>query len=188
MKNIVIIGAGSLGKEVVWLIEDINKVNPTYLILGFLDDDLGKAQTEYCGYKVLGQISQLDSIASRMPVCAVIAIQNEKSKKAIVEKNPSFKNWENIIHPSSVIAGSTTYGVGNIFFPQTVISIDCKLGNFGLYSIHSSVANDCVIGDYVSIMQSSTISNHVRINDLVRIKDNEYVTSETHKGKGLGIL
>lgn len=188
MKNIVIIGAGSLGKEVVWLIEDINKVNPTYLILGFLDDDLGKAQTECCGYRVLGQISQLNTIAARMPICAVIAIQNEKLKKAIVEKNLSFKNWENIIHPSSVIAGSTTFGVGNIFFPQTVISIDCKLGSFGLYSIHSSVANDCVIGDYVSIMQSSTISNHVRINDMVRIKDNEYVTAEIHKGKSLSIL
>ena len=54
MKNIVIIGAGSLGKEVAWLIEDINKLNPTYLILGFLDDNPGKAQTGCCGYKVLG--------------------------------------------------------------------------------------------------------------------------------------
>ena len=42
MKNIVIIGAGDLGKEIVWLIEDINKVKPTYVILGFLDDDTNK--------------------------------------------------------------------------------------------------------------------------------------------------
>jgi pyrroline-5-carboxylate reductase len=34
MKNIVIIGAGDLGKELVWLIEDINKVNQTHVILG----------------------------------------------------------------------------------------------------------------------------------------------------------
>ena len=39
MKEIVIIGAGDLGREVVWLIEDINRLNPTYVILGFLDDD-----------------------------------------------------------------------------------------------------------------------------------------------------
>ena len=42
MKNIVIIGAGDLGKEVVWMIEDINKRKPTYLIMGFLDDDVEK--------------------------------------------------------------------------------------------------------------------------------------------------
>ena len=48
MKNIVIIGAGDLGKELVWLIEDINKVRPTYLILGFLDDDLSKDTYSFC--------------------------------------------------------------------------------------------------------------------------------------------
>lgn len=178
MKNIVIIGAGSLGKEVVWLIEDINKVKPTYVILGFLDDDLGKVETDFCGYKVLGKVDQLIRIAAKTPVSAVIAIQDARIKKEIVDGIPEFTNWENIIHPTAVIAGSTSYGIGNLFFPQTVISIDCKLGNFGLYSIHSSVANDCVVGDYVSIMQSSTVSNHVRIGDMVRVKDNEYITAE----------
>ena len=39
MKEIVILGAGDFGKEVAWLIEEINKRNPTYIILGYLDDD-----------------------------------------------------------------------------------------------------------------------------------------------------
>ena len=55
MKSIIVIGAGDLGKEVVWLIEDINRQYPTYLILGFLDDDRKKVGSEFCGYKVLGQ-------------------------------------------------------------------------------------------------------------------------------------
>ena len=33
MKNIVIVGAGDLGKEVVWLIEDINKRGTTVLVV-----------------------------------------------------------------------------------------------------------------------------------------------------------
>ena len=60
MKNIIIIGAGDLGKEVVWLIEDINKVQPTYVILGFLDDDIAKDGGEFYGYRVLGDTNQLE--------------------------------------------------------------------------------------------------------------------------------
>ena len=35
MKEIVILGAGDFGKEVAWLIEEINKRTPTYIILGY---------------------------------------------------------------------------------------------------------------------------------------------------------
>ena len=36
MKDIVIIGAGGFGREVAWLIEDINKIEPQWNILGFV--------------------------------------------------------------------------------------------------------------------------------------------------------
>ena len=39
MKKIVILCAGDFGREIAWLIEDINAQKPTYEILGFLDDD-----------------------------------------------------------------------------------------------------------------------------------------------------
>ena len=79
MKNIVIIGAGDLGKEAVWLIEDINKLHPTYVILGFLDDDRGKREKEFFGYKVLGTTEMLEDLRERMPFCAVIACRNASS-------------------------------------------------------------------------------------------------------------
>lgn len=47
MKNLVIVGTGDLGKEIVWLVEDINRISPKYQILGFLDDDAAKQGTEF---------------------------------------------------------------------------------------------------------------------------------------------
>ena len=38
MKKIVIVGAGGFGREVEWLIKSINQVNPTYEMIGFVDD------------------------------------------------------------------------------------------------------------------------------------------------------
>lgn len=39
MKDIVIIGAGGFGREVAWLIEDINRIKQTWNIIGFVDDN-----------------------------------------------------------------------------------------------------------------------------------------------------
>lgn len=165
MKNIVIIGAGDLGKEVVWLIEDINKVKPTYVILGFLDDDTEKLGGEFYGYKVLGKVSDLNSIAVKTPIGAVVAIQEGKVRKRIVEEHNDFICWESIVHPTAVIAGTSPLGTGSVVFPQVTVSVDTKLGKFNLYYIHSTICNDCRIGNYVSIMSGASVSERAEIGD-----------------------
>lgn len=165
MKSIVIIGAGDLGKEVVWLIEDINKREPAYVILGFLDDDQEKLGGEFYGYKVLGNISALEEISERMHCAAVIAIQNGSVRKKIVDAHASFSAWESIIHPTAVIASKSPVGCGSVVFPQVTVSVDTKLGNFNLYYIHSTICNDCRIGDYVSIMTGAAVSERAEIGD-----------------------
>ena len=150
MKNIVIIGAGDLGKEVVWLMEDINKVCPTYLILGFLDDDKAKDGGEFYGYRVLGATDSLEELATKTPLSAVIAIQDGRIRKKIREAHSSFDAWETIIHPTSVIASTSPIGKGSIVFPHVTVSVDTKLGEFNLLYINSTICNDCKIGDYVS--------------------------------------
>jgi len=165
MKSIVIIGAGDLGKEVVWLIEDINKVTPTYVILGFLDDDKEKEGGEFYGYRVLGNISHLEEMQKSSPVSAVIAIRDGVVRRKIKEEHPTFEGWETIIHPTAVIASTSPVGKGSIVFPNVTISVDTKLGDFNLYYINASVCNDCAIGNYVSVMSGASISERVIMGD-----------------------
>lgn len=165
MRNIVIVGAGDLGKELVWLIEDINKTKPTYLILGFLDDNVKKAGTEYYGYRVLGGTEKLKELYTKMSIHAVIAIQDGSVRKKIVEAHPEFTKWETIAHPSAVIASTSKVGKGCIFFPQVTVSVDSELGDFGLYYIQSTICNDCNIGNYVSVMSGVSISEHAIVGD-----------------------
>ena len=165
MKNIVIIGAGDLGKEVVWLIEDINRHYPNYVILGFLDDDESKIGGEFYGYKVLGKSKKLEEINNRTQCSVVIAIQEGKIRKKIVNEHPNFKEWESIVHPTAVIASTSPVGRGSVVFPQVTVSVDSKLGDFNLYYIHSTICNDCKIGDYVSIMSGASISERAIIGD-----------------------
>lgn len=165
MKSIVIIGAGDLGKELVWLIEDINKRTPTYLILGFLDDDVSKTGKEFYGYKILGTTEKLEEIRFNPQISVVTAIQDGSIRKRIAETHRGFHAWETIIHPTAAIAPTVILGQGSIVFPQVTISVDSSLGIFGLYYINSTICNDCMLGNYVSVMTGAAVSEHVKIGD-----------------------
>lgn len=165
MKNVVIIGAGDLGKEVVWLIEDINRNKPTYLILGFLDDNKQKQGKEFCWYKVLGGIEDLEKLSKKMPICAIVAVKDSETRKRIVESHPNFTHWESIIHPNATIAPSSKIGIGSILFPNVTVSVDSMLGRFGVYYIHSMIGNDCQIGDYVTAMFDAVVLPHSKIHE-----------------------
>jgi FlaA1/EpsC-like NDP-sugar epimerase len=55
MKNLLIIGAGGFGREVLQYIFDINKIEKQFNILGFVDEDPELNGKEYRGIKVLGE-------------------------------------------------------------------------------------------------------------------------------------
>lgn len=186
MKSIVIIGAGDLGKELVWLIEDINKREPTYLILGFLDDDLKKDTYSFYGYKVLGGTDKLEELNRRTPFCAVMAIRDGSIRRKIVEAHPDFEDWETIIHPTAVIAPSVKIGRGAVFFPQVTVSVDTYLGQFGLFYIHSTICNDCWVGNYVSVMANASVSEHAEVAGETLLPANISIEPHTKYGKGSG--
>lgn len=165
MKEIIIVGAGDLGKEVVWLIEDINKHCPTYLILGFLDNDSRKTGKKFCGYQVLGSTKLLDEKYNNGRTYAVIALQDGSIRKKIVSGCNDFKLWEKIIHPSAVIAPSSRVGEGSVVFPNVTVSVDTQVGSFGLLYIQATVCNDCMLGNYVSVMSNAQVSERVGIGD-----------------------
>ncbi len=187
MKNLVIVGAGDLGKELVWLIEDINRLSPTYLILGFLDDNNKKTGNEFYGYRVLGNSGMLEELAERNPFSAVIAIQDGSIRKKIVDAHPGFHHWESIVHPSAVISSSSPLGVGSIVFPHVTISVDSRIGRFDLFYIHATVCNDCQIGDYVSVMSGASVSEHAEIGDEAFLAAGSIVYPHRKLGKNVKV-
>ena len=193
MKNIVIVGAGDLGRELVWLIEDINKVRPTYVILGFLDGDEDKIGKQFYGYEVLGTEEKLEQLEKKRDASAVIAIQEGCIRRKIHDEHRLFNHWETIVHPSAVIANTVKVGRGSVVFPQVTVSVDSVLGDFGLYYIHSTICNDCKIGDYVSVMSGAQISERVEIREGsylaagVTVYPNVIIGREVHVGVGAAV-
>ncbi len=162
MKNIIILGAGELGKEALWIIEDINRVKPTWLILGFLDDTKEKG-IEVNGYPILGSMNQLEELSNNNESFALIAVQNGRDKAIIANKHKDFNKWATIIHPTAVIAPESSIGAGSIVFPQVTVSVDSVIGKHNLLYIHAIVCNDCRLGECTSVMSGVSIAEHVSV-------------------------
>ncbi len=184
MKEIVIIGAGDFGQEVTWLIEEINKGNLAYHILGYLDDDPVKIGQEINGYQVLGKISDLMTWSRKNSICAVIAMQDGNVRKQIVERFPAFENWETLIHPSANISDTATIGCGCIICSGVSVSLNTSIGEHCLVNVSVAIAHDCVIENYVSIMPCACICGHAKIRENAYLSANSTVIPKIKIGVG----
>ena len=74
MNKLYIIGAGGFGREVAWLVERINEINPTWELMGFIDDNKAKWGNCENDYDVLGGCDYLIDIAKDCEVYAVCGV------------------------------------------------------------------------------------------------------------------
>ena len=125
MKDIVIIGAGGFGREVAWLIEDINKENKEWNFLGFVDDNEEIQGKEINGYKVVGNIEWLKN----QELYVVNAIGDPIIKKKVMERLQGSKNkYPVLIHPSVIYSDKVTFGEGSIICAGNIITVNIEIG------------------------------------------------------------
>ena len=169
LKDIAIFGVGGFGREVLTLIKDINKVEPTYNIIGFFDDGHEKGET-INGYPVLGKTEELNSWPKEIGIA--ISIGNPEVKKHVINKifNPNV-NYPTLIHPNVVI-GDSNYvriGQGCIICAGNMITTNIEIGDFVILNLGCTVGHDTIIKDYAAFMPSCNISGEVFIGEGVYV-------------------
>ena len=85
IKPIVIVGAGGMGRDTQWLIERINEEEPTYEILGYIDDGIQQGSI-IDGYPILGGMKYLEEYDKEQKLAVAFAIGNAKVREKLVLK------------------------------------------------------------------------------------------------------
>ncbi len=165
MKDLLIYGLGGFGHEVACLINHINRVNPTWNLIGYIDDGVAVGTT--CKYgKVLGNCDTLN--AWEKPVSVVIAIGNTKYLELVSKKitNPNVE-FPNIIAPNVFYFDeeNVTMGKGNIVTFGCRFSCNIKLGDFNILNGNISLGHDACIGNYNVMFPETRISGQTIIGD-----------------------
>lgn len=169
MKKLVIIGAGGLGREIIDTVKRINLQNPTYEILGFIDDNRELEGVKVNETVVLGNKEWLKAFSEIEEIYAVIAIANYTFKKEIVQFLGGSVQWENIIDPSALISNYAKIGMGNIIQPFSVVGPNTEIGNHVVINLRTNIGHDACIEDFVSIMSTCDITGGVQIKEAAYI-------------------
>lgn len=183
LNDIAIFGVGGFGREVLALIKDINKVTPTYRIVGFFDDGHEKGEMVN-GYPVLGKTQELNQWPTELSVA--ISIGNPEIKKRVIDKisNPNV-NYPTLIHPN-VIIGDCDYvkiGKGCIICAGNMITTNIEIGNFVILNLGCTVGHDTIIKDYAAFMPSCNISGEVLIEEGVYCGTGVKIINQTSIGE-----
>ena len=168
MKKIAIIGAGGFGREVKVLIDDINKINPTFEIIGFFDDSIQKG-TLVNGLPVLGTLASINDIDYNLQLALGIGVPISKQKiiENIQNEHVSFPT---LIHPSVIMSNDEiTIGKGTIICAGNILTCNIKLNNFITLNLSCTVGHDTIIGNFSSFMPTVNISGEVNIENNVYV-------------------
>lgn len=162
MTDIIIIGAAGCGREVANWIEDINKVEPTWNILGFLDDNPNALDGFPCNYQIIGTIKDHEP---RENVKYAMGIASPAVKKligpAMIEKGAQFAS---IIHPSVHVYSEYELGVGLVAYPNAKIATGCRIGDF--VTLQSTIlGHDAELENYVTVSSSCGITGGTKLHE-----------------------
>lgn len=165
MKKIAIFGAGGFGREVKWLINEINKQSKQWEFIGFFDDDFSHALYLKEEHK-LGSSSDLSEW--KEPLHIVFAIGNPVVKRKICEsiQNPLLQ-FPVLIHPNVLMGNDVVIGEGTIICAGCLLTVNMKIGRHVILNLGCTVGHDSIIGDFSSFMPSVNISGEVNIGEAV---------------------
>ncbi len=167
MKDIVIIGAGGFGREVAWLIEDINKLNKEeWNIVGFVDDNETIQGTEINGYKVVGNVEWLRN----QQLYVVNAIGDPIIKKSVMKRLEGSKNiYPVLVHPSVIYSDKVSFGEGSIICAGSIITVNIEIGKHVIINLDCTIGHDVILGDYTTVLPSVNVSGFVKTKECVNV-------------------
>ena len=180
LKSLVIVGAGGLGREVAWLVADINRQKPEWDFKGFVDDGLQGNTVE--GYPVLGPVEHLYDMS--LDIWTVVAIADSRVRMKFVQQIISQgRKLATLVHPSVSMSDYVEIGAGSIICSGTVITTNVTLGQAAIINLGCFIGHDTELQNYVSLMPAANLAGEVRVGEGCYFGLNSCVINRTTIGE-----
>jgi sugar O-acyltransferase (sialic acid O-acetyltransferase NeuD family) len=183
MRDLFIVGAGGFGREAVWTVERINNAahQPLWRVVGFADDDPGKAQGNFEGYPLLGSCEK----ASRdYPGASVFIAIGDNTIRERVYRQLRGHDFPAFIDPSAQVSPTTEFRHGTFIAPEAVVSVGTEIGKFVIINARAGVGHDSSVGDFSNIAPGVSLSGHTKIGEHVFMGTNSCTAPGMAVGDG----
>ncbi len=169
MNDLIILGAGGFGREVAWIVERINKISPTWKLLGFMDDEESIQGKEINKHKVIGKIDFVKNYPNAYYVCAIGASKTREQVVGKVKEINSDIKFATIIDPSVEMSDFVSIGEGTIICPHSIITVNIEIGSYVIINIDCTIGHDAILSDFVTLYPSVNVSGNTKIGHAVEL-------------------
>lgn len=153
-KDLYIIGAGGLGRELELWISLIPEKNRDIAVMGFIDDNPAALDGYKSDFRILGSIEEYPFQSTDF---VVISIAEPALKEKVYSKLSGKVRFYTFIATSAIVGNRDTIGEGTIICPNSIVSSNVTLGRCVTINCGSQIGHDSVIGDYSSFMANVMI-------------------------------
>lgn len=182
LRDLVIIGAGGHGRELLDIVEAMNVEQPTWSFLGFLDDGVESVPlVAQRGGRILGPVDDFPGGG-----CAyALGIGSPRLRRTLDEMARG-RGGEPIElkHPTAIVGGASRLGSGSVLAANSVVTTNVVLGRSVHLNVGCSVSHDCRLADYTILAPGVRFAGGVTTGVGVEVGIGAVVRPRTTIGDG----
>lgn len=181
--DLVIIGAGGLGREIFSVCEAANRESRQWNVLGFVDDR-AHGEVPDSGLQVLGGQDWIERNAANA-VHFICAVGNTRIRKRLVQQCKQFGGkFSTVVHPDVVIPSRVEVGAGSVIMAGTRFTTNVRIGSHAVIYLNCSLTHDVVIGDYSVVTSGCNLAGAVVLEEGVYLGTGTAVIEGRRVGAG----
>ena len=181
MKQLIIIGAGGMGRTIYSNALEGIGYGDRYVVKGFIDDNL-RALDGFPNYPPI-----LDTIKDYIPqqddvfVSSIGGASRRPCMEEIIGRGGEFME---LIHKTARIYNNAKLGKGNFIGAYSVIGNDAEIGDYNMIQAYSVIGHDAKVGCWNRIDTHVTCVGGIVIEDEVNIHTSAVISHGVTVGSG----
>ena len=192
-EQLLVVGAGGLGREVAEAVRALNARRPRWYLLGFLDDAPGLAGTCVGGVPVLGPVDAVHDHPDARVVLTVGSPASLHSRPRLAARlDLDAERYATVVHPAATIASSTIVGPGTVVLAGVVTTADVRVGAHVVLMPQVLLTHDDSVGDHATLAGGVKLAGAVRVDEGAYLGAGatvrEYLTVGSYALVGMGAV
>ena len=185
MKQLIIIGAGGMGRVIYDMAMESIGYGTEFKIAGFIDDNI-HALDAFNNYPpIIGTISEHVPQSDYVYICSIGGTSRKGCMEAIINKGGTFLT---LIHTTARIGSNVHIGQGSMIGAFTTVAADSFIDDYNFIQSYTIVGHDVHIGkwnridSHVMLIGGIHIGNHNMIHTSAVINHEVTIGDDNHIG------
>lgn len=191
MKDLIIVGAGGMGRTIYDMAFENPGFKKEYVIKGFIDDNMHQLDGFENYPPLIGSIVDYQVQPNDVFICSIGGEGRRGCMEKILDKGGEFIT---LIHPTSRIGTNVHIGKGTYVGAYTIIAADAFIDDYNFIQSHTIIGHDVKIGkwnridSYVMLVGATKIGEGCMIHTRAMISHNVEIGSWAHVGAGSVVI